>query len=220
VTGKTVGGMNLYPAANTLDREQALRLWTEGNTWFSTEGGKKGAIKAGQLADLAVLSDDYFSVPEDAIAGIESVLTLLGGQPVFGSGDFETLAPPAPPVVPDWSPVKTFGGYQRPRKAVRKALVANGRSAPPAAVGKAARFMGMTMAKPGQRPRRPVTRGASGARSGAPAGRYEPSPGGALGPGSGHSEPSRALVRRADAACLCVPGERRHEVARLPGRGG
>ena len=113
VTGKTVGGLSLYPVANTLDREQALRLWTESNTWFSSEGGKKGLIKIGQLADLAVLSEDYFTVPEDAIAGLESVLTLLGGEPVFGAGEFEGLAPPAPPVLPDWSPVKTFGGYQR-----------------------------------------------------------------------------------------------------------
>ncbi len=113
VTGKTVGGTRLYPVANRLDREQALRLWTEANTWFSTEQGKKGQIKVGQLADLAVLSVDYMSAPEDQIAGLESVLTILGGEPVYGAGDFTSLAPPAPPVLPDWSPVKTFGGYQR-----------------------------------------------------------------------------------------------------------
>src|SRR5260370_12186521 len=82
VTGSTVGGMQLYPASNQLDRETALRLWTESNTWFSTEVGKKGQIKAGQLADLAVLSDDYFSVPCDAIHDITSVLTVVGGKAV------------------------------------------------------------------------------------------------------------------------------------------
>ncbi len=61
VTGKTLGGLSLYPAANRLDRDAALRLWTEANSWFSTETGKKGQIKSGQLADLVVLSDDYFS---------------------------------------------------------------------------------------------------------------------------------------------------------------
>ncbi|MFP5432074.1 MAG: amidohydrolase, partial [Alphaproteobacteria bacterium] len=61
VTSKTVGGLRLYPVRNRLDRETALRLWTERNTWFSNEVGKKGQIKAGQLADLALLSDDYFS---------------------------------------------------------------------------------------------------------------------------------------------------------------
>ena len=72
----------IYPAANRLDRETALRLWTEANAWFSTETGKKGQIKEGQLADLAVLSDDYFSVPEDAIQDITSVLTIVGGKAV------------------------------------------------------------------------------------------------------------------------------------------
>ena len=58
-------------SANQLDRETALRLWTESNTWFSTEVGKKGQIKVGQLADCAVLSADYFAVPENEIAGLD-----------------------------------------------------------------------------------------------------------------------------------------------------
>ncbi len=112
VTGKTLGGLSLYPASNLLDREAALRLWTEANTWFSTEPGKKGQIKQGQLADIIVLSDDYFSVPGERIQDITSVLTLLGGVPVHGDGDFRTLAPDLPPPMPDWSPVRRFGGYQ------------------------------------------------------------------------------------------------------------
>jgi predicted amidohydrolase YtcJ len=113
VTGRTVGGLSLYPVANLLDRESALRLWTEANTWFSSEAGKKGQIKVGQLADLAVLSDDYFSVPDDGIADITSVLTLLGGKPVHADAEFEYLAPPLPPPMPDWSPVRTYGGYHK-----------------------------------------------------------------------------------------------------------
>ncbi|MDZ4790355.1 MAG: amidohydrolase [Hyphomicrobiales bacterium] len=112
-TGRTLGGLKMYPQANLLDRETALRLWTERNTWFSTEEGKKGQIKVGQLADFAVLDRDYFSVPEDEIQDIESVLTLLGGKVVHGAGDFGPLAPPLPPAMPDWSPVRNFGGYQR-----------------------------------------------------------------------------------------------------------
>jgi predicted amidohydrolase YtcJ len=112
VTGKSVGGTRLYPPANRLDRTEALRLWTEANTWFSTESGKKGQIAVGQLADLVVLSADYLSVPEDEIAHLSSVLTLLGGKIVHGAGDFAELAPPLPPAAPDWSPVRTFGGYQ------------------------------------------------------------------------------------------------------------
>jgi predicted amidohydrolase YtcJ len=113
VTGRTVGGMTLYPASNRLDREAALRLWTHENTWFSNEVGKKGRITEGQLADLAVLSDDYFSVPESTIAHITSVLTLVGGKPVHGSGGFTALAPKLPPPMPDWSPVRIFGRYKK-----------------------------------------------------------------------------------------------------------
>jgi predicted amidohydrolase YtcJ len=113
VTGKTLGGLSLYPVANRLDRETALRLWTVNNAWFSTEVGKKGQIKRGQLADLAVLSDDYFSVPEDTIQDITSVLTVVGGRPVHGDNEFKDLAPPLPPAMPEWSPVRRYGGYQK-----------------------------------------------------------------------------------------------------------
>ena len=62
ISGKTVGGLSLYPERNRFSREEALRLYTAGSAWFSTEENQKGAITAGQLADLAVLSADYFSI--------------------------------------------------------------------------------------------------------------------------------------------------------------
>ena len=113
VTSRTVGGLALYPQHNRLDRETALRLWTEANTWFSNEQGRKGQIRAGQLADLALLSEDYFSVPESDIVHLRSVLTLLGGKVVHGDGDYGRLAPDLPAPMPNWSPVATFGGYHR-----------------------------------------------------------------------------------------------------------
>jgi predicted amidohydrolase YtcJ len=123
VTSKTVGGLRLYPQANRLDRETALRLWTEANAWFSNEIGKRGQIKAGQLADLAVLSDDYFSAPEDEIVHLRSVLTMVGGKVVHGEGDHARLAPELPPALPDWSPVRTFGGYHKTPEARAKLSV-------------------------------------------------------------------------------------------------
>jgi predicted amidohydrolase YtcJ len=111
ITGKTVGGTVLYPESNRLDRMEALRLYTVGSSWFSSEEGKKGAIAPGQLADLSVLSADYFSIPDEEIKHLESVLTLVGGRVVFAAREFERLGPPALPVSPDWSPVKTYGGY-------------------------------------------------------------------------------------------------------------
>lgn len=117
VTGKTVGGMRLYGEANLLDRHTALRLWTQSNTWFSHDEGRKGQIAQGQLADLAVLSGDYFQVPEDEIGSLYAELTLMNGRVVHGSGPFSDLAPPLPPASPDWSPVNRFGGHWHPNPA-------------------------------------------------------------------------------------------------------
>ena len=114
VAGKTVGGSQLYSEANRLDRMTALRLYTVGSSWCSSEEGKKGAIIPGQLADLAVLSADYFSVSEKDIQRIESVLTIVGGKVVYGAGEYSRVAPPSLPVIPEWSPVAKFGQYGQP----------------------------------------------------------------------------------------------------------
>jgi predicted amidohydrolase YtcJ len=122
VTGNTVGGASMYPEDNRLSREEALRLYTQGSSWMSSENGKKGALAPGQLADLVALTEDYFSVPEEEIKGIESVLTVVGGQVVHAAEEFSQHAPPALPVLPEWSPVRVFGGYGAPldvRKAAR-----------------------------------------------------------------------------------------------------
>jgi predicted amidohydrolase YtcJ len=112
-TGKTVGGTQLYGDANRLSRSEALRLYTEGSSWFSSEQRLKGQLAAGQMADLAVLSADYFSIPDEEIKRLESVLTIVGGRVVYGAGEFASLAPPVPPASPDWSPVARYGGYAR-----------------------------------------------------------------------------------------------------------
>jgi predicted amidohydrolase YtcJ len=112
VTGKTVGGLRLYPQRNCLDRETALRMWTENVTWFSNEEGRKGRIEVGQLADLIVPDRDYFACAEDEIAGTTSDLTVVDGKIVYGAREFLRLDETAPPpAMPDWSPVRSFGGY-------------------------------------------------------------------------------------------------------------
>jgi predicted amidohydrolase YtcJ len=117
ITGKTVGGLNLYSEENQLDRWEALKLYTMGSSWFSTEDGKKGALAPGQLADLAVLSADYFSIPEEEIKDLESVLTIVGGRVVYATDEHARLAPPELPVSPDWSPVAHYGGYAKASKS-------------------------------------------------------------------------------------------------------
>jgi predicted amidohydrolase YtcJ len=111
ITGRTVGGLRLYPQRQCLDRETALRMWTEKVTWFSSEVGKKGQIKRGQFADLIVPDRDFFHCPVGDIADTSSLLTVLGGKVVFAAGEFSDLDAPVPPAMPDWSPVRRFGGY-------------------------------------------------------------------------------------------------------------
>ncbi|WP_103871778.1 amidohydrolase [Bosea lathyri] len=112
ITGRTVGGLRLTPERNCLDRETALRMWTENVTWFSNEEGKKGRVAVGQLADLIVPDRDFFSCPDDEISYISADLTVVGGKIVYGAGDFAKLDESAPPpAMPDWSPVRTFKGY-------------------------------------------------------------------------------------------------------------
>ncbi len=89
VTGRTVGGLRITPQRNCLDRETALRMWTENVTWFSNEEGKKGRIEVGQFADLVVPDHDFFSCADSDIADTTSDL----------------------PAMPDWSPVRSYGGY-------------------------------------------------------------------------------------------------------------
>jgi predicted amidohydrolase YtcJ len=118
VTGKTLGGTQLFAEHNKLSREEALRLFTVGSAWFSQEEHIKGRITPGQFADFAILGADYFKVSEEQIKHIESVLTVVGGNVVYAAAPFDWLGaglmpPELPPVSPAWSPVAHFGGYYR-----------------------------------------------------------------------------------------------------------
>ena len=106
-TGKTVGGLKLGADSNLLDRTEALRLYTQGSAWVSGEQDRKGTLRPGQFADLAVLSDDYLAVPEDHIPHIHSVLTVMDGKVVHASDPFSSLAPKRLPTNPSWSPQQT-----------------------------------------------------------------------------------------------------------------
>ena len=86
--GKTVAGVGIRGPEETPTRAEALRFYTLGSAWFSHDDGKRGSLEAGKLADLAVLSKDYMTVPVDQIGGIESLLTLVGGKIVYASAPF------------------------------------------------------------------------------------------------------------------------------------
>ena len=123
VTGKTVGGLQLYPGKNCLTREEALRLYTQGSSWFSTEDGGKGGLYAGQMADFAVLTSDYFKIPDEEIKSLESQLTVVAGEIVHASHDFRSLAPPPLPTAQDWAPTRHYGGYQHSVEAIAAPMI-------------------------------------------------------------------------------------------------
>ncbi|WP_457034209.1 amidohydrolase [Kitasatospora sp. P5_F3] len=112
VSGRAVSGRTLRPPAGRLSREEALELYTQGGARLTGEQDVKGRLTVGSYADLAVLSADYLTVDEADIPHIESVLTVVGGRIVHGVQEHEGLAPELPAVVPLWSPVARFGGYQ------------------------------------------------------------------------------------------------------------
>jgi hypothetical protein len=87
-------------------------MWTEKVTWFSNEEGRKGRIEEGQLADLIVPDRDFFACAESEIADASSQLTMVGGKIVYAADVFASLDEgEPPPAMPDWSPVRTYGGF-------------------------------------------------------------------------------------------------------------
>ena len=128
VTGKTVGGFQLYTPnytdcdinSNTSTRGAALQLWTTNNTWFCNEQKLKGKLIPGMYADLAILKQDYFTIDVDAIGQIEADLTMVGGKVVYvepqSHSKYSALSLPAlydpSSISVSWSPVRRFGGYQ------------------------------------------------------------------------------------------------------------
>jgi predicted amidohydrolase YtcJ len=113
LTGKTLGGGKLQGDKNLLDRTEALRLYTAGGAWISSEEEKKGTLAPGKLADLVVLNGDYFSMAVDEVKDLESLLTMVGGKIVYAAGPYLPLDAPPPPQLPDWLPVRHYGGYHK-----------------------------------------------------------------------------------------------------------
>jgi predicted amidohydrolase YtcJ len=89
--GKTLGGVAMRAPQELPTRMQALRLYTEGSAWFAFDDDKRGALAPGRLADLAVLSRDYLTVPVEEVGAITSLLTMVGGRVVYAEGPFAAL---------------------------------------------------------------------------------------------------------------------------------
>ena len=87
--GKTVSGTAIRGPEETPSREDALRFYTLGSAWFSHDEAKRGSLEAGKLADLAVLSADYMTIPVEQVGRLESVLTMVGGKVVYAAGPYQ-----------------------------------------------------------------------------------------------------------------------------------
>jgi predicted amidohydrolase YtcJ len=86
-TGRNLAG-TLTNDGQQVSRLEALRLYTEGAAWFCFDDDQVGSFVAGKYADLAVLNQDYLTVPEEAIRRTESVLTLVAGAVVHAQPPF------------------------------------------------------------------------------------------------------------------------------------
>ena len=89
--GKSAGGVALRGPQETPNRLEALRMYTSGSAWLAHDDSRRGTLAPGKLADLAVLSKDYLTVPVEEIGGIQSLLTLVGGRAVYADGPFAAL---------------------------------------------------------------------------------------------------------------------------------
>jgi hypothetical protein len=74
------------------------------------------------MADFAVLTNDYFKIPSDEIKNLQSQLTVVGGEIVHASHDFQPLAPPPLPAALDWAPTAHYGGYHQVSEATTGVL--------------------------------------------------------------------------------------------------
>jgi hypothetical protein len=89
--GKVIDGTPMRGPEESPNREEALRMYSLNSAWFTFDEAKRGSLEGGKYADLAVLSDDYLTVPAEKVGDLHSVLTMVGGKVVYGEGPFAAL---------------------------------------------------------------------------------------------------------------------------------
>jgi predicted amidohydrolase YtcJ len=77
------GGHPAWQPEQRMTREEAVRSFTTWNAFASRREGELGSLEPGKRADLVALSDDVLACPEDRIADIVPLLTVVGGRIVF-----------------------------------------------------------------------------------------------------------------------------------------
>jgi predicted amidohydrolase YtcJ len=89
--GKMIDGTPMRGPEESPSREEALRMYSLNSAWFTFDEDIRGSLEPGKYADLAVLSDDYMTVPVEKIGELTSLLTMIGGKAVYGEGPFAAL---------------------------------------------------------------------------------------------------------------------------------
>ena len=85
VARKTAESDEPLGTAQALSRMEALACAAREGAWLSFEEDVKGTLEPGKYADIAILSDDLLTIPEDYIPNITSVLTMTGGRVVHNT---------------------------------------------------------------------------------------------------------------------------------------
>jgi predicted amidohydrolase YtcJ len=86
--------------SEAITREQAVVAYTRGSAYAEFAEREKGTLAPGMLADLAVLSQDIFTVPPPALPATTSVLTMIGGKIVRDNVTRPTVSRSCPPTGP------------------------------------------------------------------------------------------------------------------------
>jgi predicted amidohydrolase YtcJ len=89
--GKMIDGTPMRSPEESPSREEALRMYSLNAAWFTFDEDRRGSLEPGKYADLAVLSDDYMTVPVEKVGELHAVLTMVGGKAVYGEGPFAAL---------------------------------------------------------------------------------------------------------------------------------
>ncbi len=78
----------VWGAPERVDRETALRIATQNGANYVLKGDQFGSLEPGKFADLLILDRDYMSIPEEEIAEIQTLMTMMGGKFIFLHNDF------------------------------------------------------------------------------------------------------------------------------------
>ncbi|KAI1290518.1 amidohydrolase family-domain-containing protein [Xylaria venustula] len=86
-TGKNALGQQIN-TGQQISRQELLYLYTRANQWFLGDVDEQllGALEVGRLGDVVVLNEDYFTVPDEELKTLRSILTVVGGSIVFDDG--------------------------------------------------------------------------------------------------------------------------------------